>query len=117
MVEVTGGLISEQDCRVADHGPGHGHSLLLAATQLRRQVPGPGAETDTLQRRQACLFNIPATAYHLKGQRDIFKGSKVWQQMKRLENKPDLAAAQLGPLILAEVINLLAQQRDGALVR
>ena len=48
-VEVAGGLVGEDDRRFADHGPGDGDPLALAARQGRGPVPEPVPETDLLE--------------------------------------------------------------------
>ena len=48
-VEVTGGLIRQQQPGAVDQGPGHGHALALAAAELRWQVTGAIREAHALQ--------------------------------------------------------------------
>src|SRR2546422_4129965 len=48
-VEVASRLVSQQDERIAGHGAGHRHALLLAARQLAREMAGPVRHADLLQ--------------------------------------------------------------------
>src|SRR5829696_2720852 len=48
-VEVSGGLVGEQDQRPVDERPGDRHPLLLTAGQLARQPAGLAVQADQLQ--------------------------------------------------------------------
>ena len=50
LVQVPGRLVGQQHLGLLDQGPGDGHPLLLAAGQLRRQVPQPLPQPEVLQR-------------------------------------------------------------------
>ena len=52
-VEVAGRLVGEDDLRPAGQRPGHCHTLLLAAGQLRRSMAEPVAETDGVDHQVA----------------------------------------------------------------
>mgnify|MGYP003693927317 CR=1 FL=1 len=58
-VEVPGGLVGEQDPRIADDALAMAHALLLAARELRREVMDPRAEPDAIERLGAiCLRSV-----------------------------------------------------------
>ncbi|MES4906617.1 MULTISPECIES: hypothetical protein [unclassified Streptomyces] len=48
-VEVSGGLVGEDDQRLVDQGAGDGDPLPLPAGQLRGQMPGPVGESDLIE--------------------------------------------------------------------
>src|SRR5688500_223057 len=49
-VEVAGRLIGEDELRIAGQDAGDGHTLLLTAGELRREVALPGREADQIGR-------------------------------------------------------------------
>ncbi len=55
-VEVSGGLVGEQDGRVIDEGAGDADALLLSAGELAGEVAGAGAEADAIE----CGLGLPS---------------------------------------------------------
>ena len=53
LVEVTGGLVGEDELGVVDEGAGHAHALLFAAGELAGQVGGAVGEADAVKGLEA----------------------------------------------------------------
>jgi hypothetical protein len=108
-VEIAGGLVREQNSRSFDQGPGDRHALLLAAGQLRRQMPGPVAQPQLGQR-------LPGTFPARRGvdterdQRglDVFLGGQGGDEVEGLEDEADRGRAYLGELAFPQAGQVLA---------
>ena len=61
-VQSAGGLVGQDDRRVAHQSPGDGHALLLAAGELVGQVLELVAQAHLLQRRHGPLVPLRARA-------------------------------------------------------
>ena len=89
-VQGGGGLIAQQNARVAGQGPGDGNALLLPAGQL-------GGVCLRLVRQAHHLQQLPGAAlcvrlFHpgnLHGEADVFQAGALHQQVELLENHAD----------------------------
>ena len=100
-VEVAGGLVAEDDLRLAGEGPGHRHPLLLAARQLARAMVQTVGETDgLLDLLEPLLVGLAAGEVHREG--DVLACRQGRDQVVGLEDEPDLVPTQQGQLLLGE---------------
>ena len=99
-VEIAGGLIGEQDGRLAGHRPGHRHPLLLAARQLCGVMTRPLSHADSLE--GALDVSVLLAGSHAairERQRDILSNRHVAQQVEALKDEADLAVACASALL------------------
>lgn len=102
-VEVTGRLVGNQQCRRRCERPGDGDTLLLASGKLAGVMAQPFAETDGFQLAARDLERVLYTR-ELQRDRDILDGRHIGDQMEGLEDDADIAATEIGDLILAEPV-------------
>ena len=103
-VEVAGGLVGEQDRGLAHEGAGHRHALLLTARELARQVlraMGHAHPLEGLVHPLLALGGLHAAVG--EGQLDVLVDREVADEVEALEDEPDLAVADAGPLGEVEV--------------
>ncbi|MCY1347549.1 hypothetical protein D9M69_336600 [compost metagenome] len=112
-VEVAGGLVGEQHVGFGGKGAGDGHPLLFAAGQLARRMAEARAEADPLQQAGGTLAGI-AAALQFERQHDVLQRIEVVEQLEGLEHEADVLGAHLGALVLVEVAEVVADQRDRA---
>ena len=87
-VEVAGGLVGEDDRRLAGQGAGHGHALLLAAGELARAVAQPVAEADGGHDLvEPGLVRLGAG--QRQRQDDVLLGAERGDQVEGLEDEAD----------------------------
>src|SRR3989338_7893587 len=99
-VEVPSGLISQNNLRLINHGTRNTDSLLLTAGKLGREKVHSFSEPDLPQ--DLCGFSLIRHAVKILGQHDILQRREVGDQVKLLEDKPDLFASKPRPLFLFE---------------
>mmetsp|Transcript_67299 Transcript_67299/g.186139 ORF Transcript_67299/g.186139 Transcript_67299/m.186139 type:complete len:242 (-) Transcript_67299:1016-1741(-) len=113
-VQVTGGLVADQQHRVADDGPRDGHPLLLAAGQLGRLVRRTVGQAHQLQRDGRAL---PALAGRQLGQQqrqlDILLRRQRRHQVVELEHEADLGRPPFGQGRTRELVDALTAHGDG----
>ena len=80
-VEISGGLIREQDPGAACKGPGEGDPLLLATRQPGRLVGEPLPQAHRGERRPGPLVGI-RKATDPEGKGDIVERGQGWQEME-----------------------------------
>jgi hypothetical protein len=108
-VEVAGGLVGEQQARLAGQRPGDGHPLLLATRQLGRVMARPRRQADPGQR-----FGSTAPAFGRRqaaiAQRhlDVVDDVEVGDQVEGLEDEADLLVAQARALVVAQAAHVHA---------
>ncbi len=100
LVEISGGLVGENDLRLIDQRARNGHSLLLAAGELRGEMRQAVAESHTLQRFLGLLF--VRDAMEILRKHHIFKSREIRHEMKLLEDEADLFRAVTHQLVFAE---------------
>jgi hypothetical protein len=88
-------------------------ALLLAARQLGRLVVAPLAQPHALEQRVDVL-RPRLRARNRERQRDVLLSRQRRQQVERLEDEADLAAAQLGQPAIPHRGDLLAAHVHGA---
>jgi hypothetical protein len=87
-VEVAGGLVRQDQARAVDERARHAHALLLAARELRRQVPRAIGEAHALERLQR-LLRVGHRVIVLRDH-DVFERVEVGEEMELLEDDADL---------------------------
>ena len=89
-VEVGGGLVQQKDFGLHGQGAGDGHPLLLSARHLAGVFVGLFAQAHRLQQghapRRGLLRQQPAQPDG--GQRDVFEGGQVREELEGLEHHP-----------------------------
>ena len=114
-VQVSGGLVSQDQTGFGDDGPGNGHPLLLAAGKLCGQVTRPLLQVHPGQGRLHPF--LPFGPGHLlvdQGQLHVFFRRELGNQVKALKNKADLPVPDPGKLVFRIVLNGGAVQQIGA---
>jgi hypothetical protein len=112
-VEVAGRLVGQKDRGLVGEGAGDGHALLLAARELRRVMVRAVGEVDVFEELPPA-FARPADARDLQRREDVFERRHRRDEMERLEDEAELAAAQGGQSVLAHRGDLLAVDEDAA---
>ena len=105
-VEVAGGLVGQDDVGVVDQRAGDRDALLLAAGELGRAVVEPVVQADQPGQLQGPLLDRRGDlAAALVGQRelDVLDDRVLLDQVVRLEDEADVAAPDLGQLVVAEL--------------
>src|ERR1019366_9467002 len=113
LVEVSRGLVGDEDRRIWRERAGERHALLLAARQLRRVMREPMVQPDRVETGSGAL-EWRARTGEFKRYRDIFESGHRWDKMKRLENDPDPGATEARQRILAKAIKAGAIHLDRA---
>src|SRR5690606_21783068 len=111
LVEIAGGLVGDQQLGLGRQRAGNRHALLLAAGKLARIMRGAlgKAHRGQLARRDTERVGMPGK---LQRHGDVFERRHVRDQVKRLEDDADIAAAEGGDLVLAAVVEPLARDPD-----
>src|SRR5713101_785262 len=93
-VQVSRGLVSHQDERIADQRAGHSDTLLLTAGELRRVVAQAMGHADALERALHLLLAL-ARAGAAIGERElhVFVHGEIADQVEGLKDEADLAVA------------------------
>ena len=96
-VERAGGLVGEDQRRLVDERARDGHALLLTARELARQVPAAVGEPDALEdlARPGALL-APTASLDGQRQRDVLERRQVRHEVERLEDEPEVLAAEVG---------------------
>ena len=116
-VEVPGGLVGQDEFRVVHHGPGHGHTLLLPARELLREVLAPVHDLHLLEHRFYPLFALGGFDPGIdERQLHILVHGELVDQVEALEDKADVVLAQVGPLALVEAGHFNAVELEAAAV-
>src|SRR5574338_581789 len=111
-VQVSRGLVRQQNGRRARDGPGDGDALLLTAGELARQVLGAVRHAHLLERGHHAF--LPLGGFHAavrQRQFHVFIDGQVANQVEALEDEPDLAVAHPRPLGHGKRGDLAAVQR------
>src|SRR5215210_121368 len=91
-IEVAGGLVRQEDNRLASHRARDSDALLLTTGELARQVFGSMRHADPFERRCDPLASF-ARRHSTVGERqlDILEDAQIANQVEALENESDLA--------------------------
>ena len=110
-VQVSGGLVSHQDERIADQGAGHGDTLLLTAGELRGIVAEAMSHADALERVLHFLLALAgASAAIGERQLDVFVDGEIADQVEGLKDEANLAIANARAFADGELGDGLAVQ-------
>src|SRR5262249_15191245 len=113
-VEVSGGLVGKNDIGIVDKRPRDGHSLLLAARELRRTVIEAGGPAHPGWHLDLSLLWLPAYfARSLVGERElnVLEYRVLLDQVVGLKDETEVAAADLGQLIVVEPCDVSAAEQ------
>jgi hypothetical protein len=88
-IQGTGRLIAQKHFRLLGNGAGDGHTLLLAARELRREMVHSGLVPD--QRERVLRTHRPLG--YLRHQGHVFSGCKARDQVVELEHEAHVAPA------------------------
>ena len=100
-VQVSGGLVGQQDRGLLGQRPGYAHPLLLAAGQLRRPVLDPVSQADAVQGVEGPSPPVLPVAVEHR-QLDVLQRAQTGQQAVGLEDEPDLPVPDLREAVVAE---------------
>ena len=103
-VQVSGGLVCQNQLGIVHQCPGDGHSLLLAATQLAGKVLGPILQPDHLQSLCTEARNVGAGGVDER-KFDVLQGRGLRKKMEGLEDEPDLLVPETGQFVGAVFID------------
>ena len=102
-VEVTSGLVGQQNLWVANDGTGDGHTLALSARELCGTVLHAMAETHALDDLLGQLDALAAAHATIdKGQLYVVKHVECGDEVEALEHEAQRLVAQFGQLIVAQ---------------
>ena len=102
-IEIAGRLVGDQQGGRGGERPGDRHALLFAAGKLAGIVVQPFAEADRLQLAMSDLEGV-ADIGEFERHGDVFQRRHVGDQVEGLEDDADVAAAEIGDLVLAEAM-------------
>ena len=107
-IEVTGGLVCENESGIVDQRQRNCYPLLLAAGKFSGQVARSCAQANTLQRFDSPIpLHTPIAIDHRD--LDVLQSGGAWKEIERLEDKSDLRIPNPGELlivVLADVFSL-----------
>ena len=102
-IEVPGRLVAQQQLWLVDERAGDGDSLAFATRQPGWQVPGSAAEANSGERRAGAFGSAgswpPPIGFR---QHHVLEHRPVREQVERLEDEAQVAAAKPGPLAVGE---------------
>ena len=108
-VEVSGGLVGEDDGGVVDQGAGDGDALALAAGELVGLVHHAGAEVDGLEDFLGAGDALGGGGAVVdEGQLDVVQGGGAGEQVEGLEDEADFLVADAGELVVVELGDVVA---------
>ena len=116
-IEVSGGLVREDERRVVQEGPRDRHALLLPSGELARAVVDAIAETDLLERAERALSSRVAISSVDERQLDVLDRVETREQIEGLEDEAEMLVAKTGELVVGELADVLAGQEIRATVR
>ncbi len=117
-VEVSGGLVGEDDGGPVDQGAGDGHTLALAAGELVGLVVHARFEADIGERfLGAGDAGGRGCAVIDQWQLDVVEGSGAGEQIEGLKDEADLLVADAGELVVVQLADQLAVEPVFALGR
>src|SRR6185312_3456004 len=102
-VQLSGGLVGEEQRRPVGQGASYGHSLHLSARELRGSVAGPVFQpyiAQQLQGSSAPLF--PRHSGFRHGKLYVLLRRQHRKQVKSLENEPQPSKPKTGELAIGE---------------
>src|SRR5438874_241322 len=95
-VEVSGGLVGEQDERIARHRARDRDALLLSARELAGHVPRAMRHPHPLERVVDALLSVGRRHATISQRKfDVFRDGQVADQVEALEDEPDVLVAHV----------------------
>jgi len=92
-VEVSSGLVGEEDFRTVDDGARNGHTLLLATVEFEGAVLTFVVQTHLSENLHDALLDvIVPTSGHPHGHGDVFENVTVLEELEVLEDDSNLPA-------------------------
>src|SRR5438105_5694714 len=114
-VEISGGLVGEEDARVVDESTRDRDALALPSRELARMVGHPIGEPDRFQRPDRPLFPLLAPEPGIdQRQLDLLERARARQEVEGLEHETDLLVADGRELVVRHPGHLAAVQDVGA---
>ena len=113
-IEVSGGLVGEQDRRLSSQRAGDGNTLLLAARKLRWIMSYTVRHADSLQCLHDAPFAISRRHFLTVGQWqfDVFVDGEITNQIEALKDEANLLVPNARPLSKIKILDCLSVQRD-----
>jgi hypothetical protein len=115
-IEVPGRFIGQNQPRIIGQGPGYRHPLLFTPGKLGGVMFHPLDHPDQIQKMGGFIpqpVGEPgSTGVDPTGHHHILPGLELRQQIKELEDKPDLLAPEAGPGPPAKSEDILTVQMD-----
>src|SRR5687768_2297807 len=110
-VEVSGGLVGEQNGRVVHQRARDGDALSLSAGELVWPVSDSISELDALERGDGALLSLVGRNAGVHERKlDVVKRRRARQQVERLEHKTDLAIPDACQLVVRHRRHEIAAQ-------
>ena len=102
-IQIPRGLVSQHDHRVVDQRPRDGRALLLPTRQLRRSVVASVGEVHACGQLAGLLATGGGWNTLIKeGDFEILQDVELWNQVEALEYEADIAAANLGEVVVVK---------------
>ena len=115
VVEVSRGLVGDQERRVAGERPGDCHPLLLAAAQFLGAMAEPVTEAQLAQQfRRPRLGGGAGHPADAQGERSVFDRGQFGEQPVVLEHEPHVPVAKRRGFAFGQLRHLLARQPERA---
>src|SRR5919201_678633 len=118
-VQVSGGLVREEDPRVVHQRPSDSDALLFTARELIRKLGLLSLQANDAEHLFHLRLEVPERALSdAQGEGHVLEDAQVGQQLEVLKDHPDLApqVGQLTPLQAADVITLYPDHSPGYLL-
>src|SRR5437016_10033757 len=110
-VEVSGGLVGEEDGGLVHEGAGDRDALALPARQLVGPVVHPVAQPDAGERPGGLLAPLARRLPRVdQRQLHVVERRRTRQQVEGLEDESDLLVADAGQLVIGQIAHLLPVQ-------
>jgi acyl-CoA thioesterase I len=113
-IQVAGRLVGQKDGRSQSEGAGQGDALLLAAGELHGIMVEAASEADAVEQFAGAFGSVTCprgqATRQFHGQEHVFLGGERGDEVIRLEDEPDFAAAHLRHAVFVEVGDVFAIQ-------
>ena len=115
-IEISGGLVGEDDGGLVDEGAGDGDALTLTTGELVGFVHHASAEVDAFEHGLgACGAFGGGCAVIDEGELDVVERGGAGKEVEGLEDEADLLVADAGELIVVEFGDIVAVEPVAAL--
>lgn len=112
-VEISGGLVCQDNLGFADDGARNRDTLLLAAGKLRRPMMKAVAQAEKFD-GQLEAMGIKAVTVNVLGERDIVIGVEGGEQVETLKDEADFVAAKKGTGRIGHGGQIVAVEQDAS---